>query len=97
MKVIKTSFEGLLVIEPDVFPDSRGFFYESYFEKRYQESGIATRFIQDNQSSSNKNVIRGLHFQNFPHAQTKLVRSFFGSVLDVVVDLRKDRCGQKKN
>ena len=96
MKVTKTPFEGLLIIEPDVFLDKRGFFYEAYHEKRYQESGIAMKFIQDNQSSSGKNVIRGLHFQNFPHAQTKLVRIFFGTILDVVVDLRKDQPTFKK-
>jgi dTDP-4-dehydrorhamnose 3,5-epimerase len=96
MKITKTPFEGLLIVEPSVFPDSRGFFYESYHEKRYQELGIATRFFQDNQSSSTRNVIRGLHFQNFPHAQTKLVRCILGTILDVAVDLRKDEPTFKK-
>lgn len=85
----KTFIEGLLVIKPKVFEDKRGYFFESYNEKILQQSGLDTRFVQDNQSLSQKNVLRGLHFQSPPHAQGKLVRVIKGSVLDVVVDIRK--------
>jgi dTDP-4-dehydrorhamnose 3,5-epimerase len=89
MGFIKTDIPDLLVFEPKVFEDSRGFFFESYSEKILKESGINNRFVQDNQSSSSYGVIRGLHYQLPPHAQTKFVRVLQGSVLDVVVDLRK--------
>ncbi len=88
MKITKTEFEGLLIIETSVFEDHRGHFYESYNKKSLSEAGIDVEFIQDNQSHSHKNVIRGLHFQKPPFAQTKLVRVLSGTVLDVVVDLR---------
>lgn len=85
----ETGFPGLFVFEPIVFEDSRGYFYESYNEQTYHKQGINTRFVQDNQSSSSFGVIRGLHYQLQPYAQTKLVRVLSGSILDVAVDIRK--------
>lgn len=91
MKVTKTSIEGLLVLEPRVFGDERGAFFESFNQHLFNEAvGKEVRFVQDNQSISKKNVLRGLHFQNPPFAQGKLVRVSKGSVLDVAVDIRKD-------
>lgn len=90
MEVIKTPIEGLLVIEPQVFHDARGYFVETYNEQRYQEAGISARFVQDNQSCSCYGVVRGLHFQRPPYSQAKLVCCTQGRVLDVAVDLRKD-------
>ncbi|MFR0822192.1 MAG: dTDP-4-dehydrorhamnose 3,5-epimerase [Clostridia bacterium] len=85
----ETGIEGVYVIKPTVFEDSRGFFMETYSKKEFQEIGISYDFVQDNQSKSTKGVLRGLHFQKqFP--QTKLVRVIKGSVYDVAVDLRKD-------
>ncbi len=84
-----TGFEGLLVYEPKVFGDNRGYFFESYNENVFSKAGIDIKFVQDNQSSSTYGVIRGLHFQSPPHAQTKLVRVLLGRILDVVVDIRK--------
>jgi len=89
MNIIKTKFPGLLIIEPRVFEDSRGFFFESYSERALKDNNIDISFVQDNQSSSFYGVIRGLHYQLPPHAQTKLVRVLEGTVLDVVVDIRK--------
>jgi dTDP-4-dehydrorhamnose 3,5-epimerase len=90
MKVIKTIIEDLIIIEPDVFGDYRGWFSETYNEKVFKENGIEIIFKQDNHSySKQKNVLRGLHFQNEPHAQTKLVRCTKGKIWDVAVDLRK--------
>lgn len=89
MNFIKTKIDGVIIIEPKVFEDSRGYFYESYNEKEFKENGIDARFVQDNQSLSSYGVIRGLHFQKEPFAQAKLVRVLFGKVLDVAVDLRK--------
>jgi dTDP-4-dehydrorhamnose 3,5-epimerase len=89
MELIKTDFEGLLIIKPRIFEDSRGYFYESYNYQTYKKEGIYFEFVQDNQSESLKNVIRGLHYQLAPHAQTKLVRVLQGAIYDVVVDLRK--------
>ena len=91
VKVTRTPFEGLLIIEPGVYKDSRGYFYESYNRKSFQAAGIDFEFVQDNQSYSVKNVIRGLHFQQSPYAQTKLVRVLEGTILDVAVDLRRDQ------
>jgi dTDP-4-dehydrorhamnose 3,5-epimerase len=88
MIVKETGFEGLLVLEPKVFKDSRGFFFESYSRKRMEEHGIPYDFIQDNQSHSSHGIIRGLHFQKAPHEQAKLVWVIAGSVFDVAVDLR---------
>ena len=84
-----TDIPGLFIFEPKVFKDSRGHFFESYNENVFKEEGINTRFVQDNQSSSVYGVIRGLHYQLFPHAQSKLVRVLKGKILDVVVDIRK--------
>lgn len=85
----QTKFPGLLVFEPKVFEDSRGYFFEAYSERSFQEEGISIRFVQDNQSKSSYGVIRGLHYQLPPFAQTKLIRVLEGKVLDVVVDIRK--------
>ena len=89
MKINKTFIEDLLIIEPQLFNDDRGFFYESYNKNKLDEI-IKIAFVQDNESKSNKGVVRGLHFQNPPYAQTKLVRCISGSILDVAVDLRKN-------
>ena len=88
MKFIKTTLEGVIVIEPDVFRDERGFFFESYHQKKYQEGGLPERFVQDNHSSSRKNILRGLHAQ-LSRPQGKLVRVLSGEVFDVVVDIRR--------
>jgi dTDP-4-dehydrorhamnose 3,5-epimerase len=87
MKVIETILPGVLIIEPRVFHDTRGYFYETFHADRYQEYGIKERFVQDNFSRSVKNVVRGLHYQ-MEHAQGKLVSVTYGQVLDVVVDIR---------
>ena len=89
MNIIKTPIDGLLVIEPQVFSDSRGYFVETYNEQRYREAGIDAQFVQDNQSCSSYGVVRGLHFQRPPYSQAKLVCCTVGRVLDVAVDLRK--------
>jgi dTDP-4-dehydrorhamnose 3,5-epimerase len=85
----KTDIPGLLVFEPNVFEDSRGYFFESYNEKIFQQEGIDFRWVQDNQSSSGYGVIRGLHYQLPPFAQSKLIRVLKGKILDVAVDIRK--------
>ena len=90
MEVLKTAIEGLLIIEPTVFGDSRGYFFESYNKQRFNEAtGVDIDFVQDNQSKSCYGVLRGLHFQKPPYAQSKLVRCVRGRVLDVAVDIRK--------
>lgn len=89
MPFITTDIPGLLVFEPKIFEDSRGYFFESYNEKTFQQQGVNIQFIQDNQSSSSYGVIRGLHYQLNPHAQAKLIRVLQGSILDVAVDIRK--------
>ena len=89
MAFIKTEFPGLIIIEPTVFKDSRGYFFESYNQNNFKAAGIDIPFVQDNQSKSCYGVIRGLHYQLAPHAQTKLIRALSGSILDVVVDMRK--------
>jgi dTDP-4-dehydrorhamnose 3,5-epimerase len=89
MPFIKTDFPDLLVYEPVVYGDDRGYFFESYNEKLFHSNGAVMHFVQDNQARSVYGVVRGLHFQKSPHAQTKLIRAFEGSILDVVVDLRK--------
>lgn len=88
MNVYKTHIDGLLIIEPQVFGDERGFFVETYNAERYKEVGITNDFLQDNLSKSSKGVLRGLHFQKPPYAQGKLVQVVQGSVLDVAVDVR---------
>ncbi len=90
MEIIKTPIEGLLVIKPQVFVDARGYFVETYNEKRYREAGIDAQFVQDNQSCSSYGVVRGLHFQRPPYTQAKLVCCTVGRVLDIAVDLRKN-------
>lgn len=90
MNIITTPIEGLLVIEPQLFRDARGYFVETYNEQRYCDAGITARFVQDNQSCSSYGVVRGLHFQRPPYTQAKLVCCTRGRVLDVAVDLRKD-------
>ena len=89
MKFITTNIEGLLIIEPKVFKDNRGCFFESFQEKLFSQFGINAKFVQDNQSVSSKNVIRGLHLQAPPFAQGKLVRVVHGAALDIAVDIRK--------
>ena len=89
MEIIETPIEGLLVIEPQVFKDARGYFVETYNEERYRAAGIDARFVQDNQSCSSYGVVRGLHFQRPPYTQAKLVCCTVGRVLDIAVDLRK--------
>ena len=89
MPFIDTGFPDLLVFEPTVFDDSRGFFFEAYNQKNFGGAGIENQFLQDNQSRSTYGVIRGLHYQVPPFAQAKLVRALVGSILDVVVDIRK--------
>ena len=89
MKVTETNIEGLLIIEPSVFNDGRGYFYESYNKIKFKEAGITVDFVQDNQSFSHKGATRGLHAQAHPFAQGKLVRVISGRVLDVAVDIRK--------
>ena len=90
MKVVKTEIPGVLIIEPKVFGDDRGFFYESFNEKAWCEAtGIDTHFVQDNHSKSSKGVLRGLHYQLPPAAQGKLVRCVAGEVFDVAVDIRR--------
>lgn len=89
MEIITTQLSGLLVLQPGVFEDSRGYFFESYNKERFSALGLQSEFVQDNQSMSQKNVLRGLHFQNPPFAQGKLVRVIKGAVYDVAVDIRK--------
>ncbi|MEI7733889.1 MAG: dTDP-4-dehydrorhamnose 3,5-epimerase [Ferruginibacter sp.] len=89
MPFIKTEIPGLLIFEPRVFEDSRGYFFESYNEQIFSAEGINIKFVQDNQAKSSYGVIRGLHFQQNPFSQTKLIRVLSGAILDVVVDIRK--------
>lgn len=89
MPFIHTNIPDLLVFEPTVFEDNRGFFFESFNQQTYQAAGIEIDFVQDNQSYSKYGVIRGLHYQLNPHAQTKLIRVLVGKILDVAVDIRK--------
>ena len=94
MDVIKTPIEGLLIIEPKIFNDSRGYFFESYSQREFDEKvapliGRQIRFVQDNESMSSYGVIRGLHYQKAPFAQSKLVRCIKGRVLDIALDIRE--------
>ena len=89
MKFVNTSIEGLVVIEPTVFEDDRGYFSESYNKKKFEEAIGKVSFVKDNESKSSKGVLRGLHFQKPPYAQAKLVRCIEGKVLDVAVDIRE--------
>ncbi|MBE6449705.1 MAG: dTDP-4-dehydrorhamnose 3,5-epimerase [Alphaproteobacteria bacterium] len=90
MNFIKTAIDGVIIVEPKIFQDARGYFFESYNEATFVQNGITNRFVQDNQSKSSYGVIRGLHCQLGEHAQAKLVRVLQGKVLDVAVDIRKD-------
>ena len=90
MKIINTPLDGLLVFAPEIYEDDRGYFFESWNKKIFKELGLNYEFNQDNQSLSKYGVLRGLHFQNPPYAQGKLVRVVKGKVLDVVVDIRSD-------
>lgn len=89
MNFIKTEIEGVFIVEPRIFADERGYFFESYNQEAFDAAGIAARFVQDNQSQSSYGVIRGLHCQTGEHAQAKLVRVIEGAVLDVAVDIRE--------
>ncbi len=89
MEVIKTNIEGVVIIEPRIFRDERGYFFESFSQRDFQEKVCNTVFVQDNESKSSYGVLRGLHFQKPPYAQSKLVRVIKGAVLDVAVDIRK--------
>lgn len=88
MNFIKTDIDGVIIVEPKIFQDSRGYFFESYNESEFIQNGITTKFVQDNQSESVYGVIRGLHCQTGKYAQAKLVRVLSGKVLDVAVDIR---------
>ena len=88
MNLIETSLDGVLIVEPKVFADSRGYFFESYNQALFEKLGLHYSFVQDNQSKSAFGTIRGLHFQRGEFAQTKLVRVLQGKVLDIAVDLR---------
>lgn len=90
MEVIKTLIEGVVIIEPRLFKDDRGYFFEAFSQREFEEKVCKTTFVQDNESKSSYGVIRGLHFQKPPFAQSKLVRVVKGAVLDVAVDIRKD-------
>lgn len=89
MEVIKTSIEGVVIIEPRIFRDARGYFFESFSQKEFDEKIRPIQFVQDNESMSSYGVMRGLHFQRPPYTQSKLVRCVRGRVLDVAVDIRK--------
>lgn len=89
MNVIKTAIEGVVIIEPRIFEDSRGYFFESFSQREFDEKVRPIVFVQDNESKSSYGVMRGLHFQRPPYTQSKLVRCVKGAVLDVVVDIRK--------
>ena len=90
MELRKTDIEGVIVITPTVFEDNRGYFFESYNNRDYEKAGISEHFVQDNQSKSMYGVIRGLHMQDSPYQQSKLIRVLEGKIYDVAVDLRKD-------
>ena len=89
MEIIKTNIEGVVIIEPCIFKDDRGYFFESFSQREFEEKVCKTTFVQDNESKSSYGVLRGLHFQKPPFAQSKLVRVIKGAVLDVAVDIRK--------
>lgn len=89
MKVIQTAIDGVVIIEPQLFGDSRGYFFESFSQREFNALVRPVRFVQDNESMSSEGVLRGLHFQLPPHAQSKLVRVVSGQVLDVAVDIRR--------
>lgn len=90
MEIVETGIKDLYIIKPDIFYDTRGYFFEGYNEERFRKAGLNMKFVQDNESQSMRGVLRGLHFQKPPYAQGKLVRVVRGVVRDVAVDLRKD-------
>lgn len=90
MEIIRTKLDGVVIIEPKIFRDSRGYFFESFSQREFEEKVCKINFVQDNESMSSYGVMRGLHFQRPPFTQAKLVRCVKGSVLDVAVDIRKD-------
>ncbi len=90
MEIIKTNIEGVIIIAPRIFKNDRGYFFESFSQREFEEKVCKTTFVQDNESKSSYGVLRGLHFQKPPFAQSKLVRVIKGAVLDVAVDIRKD-------
>src|SRR5215216_2311343 len=90
MPFLTCNFKGLIIIEPVIFEDSRGYFFEAYNQIFFQQNGITCHFVQDNQSQSSYGVIRGLHYQLSPFAQAKLIRELEGKILDVAVDIRKN-------
>ncbi len=90
MEIIKTKLDGVVIIEPKIFRDSRGYFFESFSQREFEEKVCKINFVQDNESMSSYGVMRGLHFQRPPFTQAKLVRCVKGAVLDVAVDIRKD-------
>jgi dTDP-4-dehydrorhamnose 3,5-epimerase len=94
MNIINTDIDGLLILEPRVFEDNRGYFFESYNEQSLRDAGLDFTFVQDNESKSAYGVVRGLHYQLYPKSQTKLVRVLEGRIWDVAVDLRKDSTTQ---
>ncbi len=96
MSFIRTELDGVLIYEPKVFPDGRGYFFESYNQNNFLELGLNYNFVQDNQSKSSYGVLRGLHYQLEPYAQTKLVRVISGKIWDVIVDIRKNSPTYKK-
>lgn len=89
MEVIKTAIEGVVIIKPRIFTDARGYFFESFSQKEFDEKVRPIRFVQDNESKSSYGVMRGLHYQKMPYTQSKLVRCVKGAVLDVAVDIRE--------
>ena len=89
MEIIKTAIEGVVIIEPRIFKDARGYFFESFSQKEFNEKVMPINFVQDNESMSSYGVMRGLHYQKMPYTQSKLVRCVKGAVLDVAVDIRK--------
>lgn len=89
MEIIKTDIDGVVILEPRIFKDERGYFYESFSQREFDEKVRCVTFVQDNQSKSSYGVVRGLHFQKPPYTQSKLVRCIKGAVLDVAVDVRK--------
>ena len=90
MKIIKTGIPNLLIIQPNVFEDERGYFFESFNRKEFKDENLDLAFVQDNESSSCKGALRGLHYQLAPYAQTKLIRVLEGEIMDVAVDIRKN-------
>lgn len=90
MSIVETPINGLYLIEPKIFEDTRGYFFESYNINNFKKNGINTNFVQDNESNSSKGVLRGLHLQSPPYAQAKLIKVVSGSILDVAVDIRKN-------